>query len=179
MQVDDTLAVFHTHTVAGLLGGILTGFLAEPELCRMVLPMTGVRGIFYGGGVMQLVKQLVGAVFVILWNLVITTAILFLIKYFVQSWRTFRLLLKHRPRVVFVMAPPVIAQRSSALTHAVAPDPDASEELEPPEVDMAPDLETDDDTNAPAVTDPLLETSQTSCRIRSEPGLRGQASPSR
>ena len=31
-MVDDTLAVFHTHAVAGLLGGILTGVFAEPVL---------------------------------------------------------------------------------------------------------------------------------------------------
>lgn len=31
-QVNDTMAVFHTHAVAGSLGGLLTGFFAEPRL---------------------------------------------------------------------------------------------------------------------------------------------------
>ncbi|MQL71108.1 hypothetical protein Taro_003406 [Colocasia esculenta] len=81
-KVDDTLAVFHTHAVAGLLGGILTGFLAEPGLCRIVLPVTGSKGVFYGGGAVQLLKQLAGAGFVIVWNLVVTTAILHVIRLF-------------------------------------------------------------------------------------------------
>ncbi|KAK6141584.1 hypothetical protein DH2020_024685 [Rehmannia glutinosa] len=34
-QVDDTMAVFHTHAVAGTLGGLLTGFFANPKLSRL------------------------------------------------------------------------------------------------------------------------------------------------
>ncbi|OUZ99136.1 Ammonium transporter [Macleaya cordata] len=80
-QVDDTLGVFHTHAVAGLLGGVLTGLLAEPVLCELVLPVKGSRGAFYGGsGGVQFLKQLIGALFVIGWNLVSTTIILLVIK---------------------------------------------------------------------------------------------------
>ncbi|XP_008805028.1 ammonium transporter 2 member 1-like [Phoenix dactylifera] len=82
-KVDDTLAVFHTHAVAGLLGGLLTGLLAEPALCRLVLPVPDTRGTAYGGGAVQLGKQLVGALFVIGWNLVATTAILLAIGRFI------------------------------------------------------------------------------------------------
>ncbi|KAL5740343.1 hypothetical protein ACOSP7_029226 [Xanthoceras sorbifolium] len=83
-KVDDTLAVFHTHAVAGLLGGILTGLLAEPTLCRLILPVPNTRGAFYGGnGGVQLLKQLVGATFVIGWNIVITTIILLAIRLFI------------------------------------------------------------------------------------------------
>uniref|UniRef100_A0A1D1YMM7 Ammonium transporter n=1 Tax=Anthurium amnicola TaxID=1678845 RepID=A0A1D1YMM7_9ARAE len=81
-KVDDTLAVFHTHAVAGLLGGILTGFLAEPGLCRIVLPVSGSKGVLYGGGGVQLLKQLVGAAFVVGWNIVVTTLILHVIRFF-------------------------------------------------------------------------------------------------
>ncbi|KAI8559067.1 hypothetical protein RHMOL_Rhmol04G0146100 [Rhododendron molle] len=81
-KVDDTLGVFHTHAVAGLLGGLLTGLLAEPALCRLILPVD-TRGAFYGGtGGIQFLKQLVGALFVIGWNFVSTTAILLSIKLF-------------------------------------------------------------------------------------------------
>ncbi|KAL0464202.1 UNVERIFIED_CONTAM: Ammonium transporter 3 member 3 [Sesamum latifolium] len=34
-HVDDTFAIFHTHAVAGSLGGILTGLLAVPKLSRL------------------------------------------------------------------------------------------------------------------------------------------------
>nr|GFB18216.1 ammonium transporter 2 [Tanacetum cinerariifolium] len=82
-KVDDTLGVFHTHAVAGLMGGLLTGLLAEPTLCNILLPVTGQRGAFYGeNGGKQFLKQIVAALFVIGWNLVSTTIILLVIKIF-------------------------------------------------------------------------------------------------
>lgn len=82
-QVDDTLAVFHTHAVTGLLGGLLTGLFAEPQLCKLTLPEP-TRGAFYGGkGGVQFLKQIVGALFVIAWNLVSTTIILLAIRIFI------------------------------------------------------------------------------------------------
>lgn len=84
IKVDDTLGVFHTHAVAGLLGGLLTGLFAEPALCRLLLPVTNSRGAFYGGsGGVQFLKQLVGAIFVIGWNIVSTTIILLVIQVFI------------------------------------------------------------------------------------------------
>ncbi|XP_027336805.1 ammonium transporter 2-like [Abrus precatorius] len=83
-KVDDTLGVFHTHAVAGLLGGLLTGLLAEPQLCTLLLPVTNTRGAFYGGdGGEQFFKQLVGAFFITGWNLVSTTLILLAIQLFI------------------------------------------------------------------------------------------------
>ncbi|ERN05327.1 hypothetical protein AMTRI_Chr08g167100 [Amborella trichopoda] len=83
-KVDDTLGAFHTHAVAGFLGGALTGLFAEPTLCNLVLPVTHSRGAFYGGnGGMQFLKQLVAALFVIGWNLVSTTVILLVIRVFI------------------------------------------------------------------------------------------------
>lgn len=70
--------------MAGLLGGLLTGLLAEPALSRLVLPETNSRGAFYGGrGGVQFLKQIVGALFVIGWNLVITTVIMLVIRVFI------------------------------------------------------------------------------------------------
>ncbi|KAF8775421.1 hypothetical protein HU200_004843 [Digitaria exilis] len=83
MKVDDTLAVFHTHAVAGVLGGVLTGLLATPELCALDSPIPGARGVFYGGGIVQIGKQLGGALFVTVWNLVVTSAILLCIGLFI------------------------------------------------------------------------------------------------
>ncbi|KAF5471505.1 hypothetical protein F2P56_008293 [Juglans regia] len=83
-KVDDTLGVFHTHAVAGLLGGLLTGLFAEPELCALILPLSNTRGAFYGGsGGKQFFKQLVAAMFVAGWNLVSTTLILLGIRLFI------------------------------------------------------------------------------------------------
>ncbi|KAF9592062.1 hypothetical protein IFM89_011812 [Coptis chinensis] len=80
-KVDDTLGVIHTHAVAGLLGGLLTGLLAEPALCRLILPVKNSRGAFYGGeGGIQFLKQVVAALFIIGWNLVSTTLILLAIR---------------------------------------------------------------------------------------------------
>lgn len=80
-MVDDTLGVFHTHAVAGVLGGALTGLFAEPTLCDLYLPSPGSKGAFYGGsGGKQFGKQLAGAGFIIGWNVVVTTIILLVIR---------------------------------------------------------------------------------------------------
>lgn len=83
-KVDDALGILHTHAVSGILGGALTGLFAHPSLCNMFLPVTNSRGAFYGGasGGMQFVKQLVGACFVIAWNVVITSVIMVFIRGF-------------------------------------------------------------------------------------------------
>ncbi|XP_075637976.1 ammonium transporter 2-like [Castanea sativa] len=83
-KVDDTLGVFHTHAVAGLLGGLLTGLLAEPDLCALILKNPHTRGAFYGSeGWVQFLKQLAAATFVIGWNVVSTTIICLGIKLFI------------------------------------------------------------------------------------------------
>ncbi|KAJ6847439.1 putative ammonium transporter 3 member 1 [Iris pallida] len=83
-KVDDTLGVIHTHAVAGFLGAALTGLFAEPTLCNLFLPVTNSRGGFYGGvGGYQFVKQIVGALFIIGWNVVATTIICLVIRLFV------------------------------------------------------------------------------------------------
>ncbi|KAL2629466.1 hypothetical protein R1flu_014152 [Riccia fluitans] len=76
-KVDDTLGAFHTHAVAGSLGGILAGFFAHPRLCNLFLPHPTERGVIYGGNRagLQLAKQIVGALFVIAWNIVSTSLI--------------------------------------------------------------------------------------------------------
>lgn len=82
-KVDDTLAVFHTHAIAGTLGGILTGILTVPELASIDLPVTGIKGFAYGGSFNQVLKQIVGALFIIVWNIVVTAAILISISWFI------------------------------------------------------------------------------------------------
>ncbi|XP_020111714.1 ammonium transporter 3 member 3-like [Ananas comosus] len=79
--IDDTLGVFHTHAVAGVLGGISTGLFAEQTLCNLFLPVTNSHGAVYGGvGGSQLGKQIAGALFIIGWNVVVTSIICLVIK---------------------------------------------------------------------------------------------------
>ncbi|BBN20359.1 ammonium transporter, Amt family [Marchantia polymorpha subsp. ruderalis] len=87
--VDDTLGVFHTHAVAGTMGGCLAAFFAHPTLCNLFLSIPGERGIIYAGdehGIhghkagLQLLKQICGALFIIGWNVVVTSLVCQVIK---------------------------------------------------------------------------------------------------
>ncbi|WOH00249.1 hypothetical protein DCAR_0519607 [Daucus carota subsp. sativus] len=83
-KIDDTLGVFHTHAVAGYLGGFLTGVFAEPSLCSLFLPIPDSRGGIYGGsGGAQIGKQLVGGGFIIGWNIVVTSIICVVISFII------------------------------------------------------------------------------------------------
>ncbi|KAK9083639.1 hypothetical protein Scep_030110 [Stephania cephalantha] len=87
-QVDDTLAVFHTHAVAGSLGGILTGCFAEPRLNRLFYTDWEQNiGLFYGfstgrttAAFRQFGVQLGGILFVVVLNIVTTSLICLLIR---------------------------------------------------------------------------------------------------
>lgn len=82
-KVDDILGVFYMYVVVGILGGICVGFFVEFKFCRyMNFVVMNFNGLFYGGnGVMQLVKQIGGVVFVIGWNLVVMLFIMFGIQF--------------------------------------------------------------------------------------------------
>jgi Amt family ammonium transporter len=88
MKVDDTLSVFSTHGVAGLTGGILTGILANPAMLEYIgtgkdAPGVSITGLLYGGGMHQLILQLEGAAFIIVYNAIATFIILKVISIFV------------------------------------------------------------------------------------------------
>ncbi|KAL9338854.1 hypothetical protein Peur_067869 [Populus x canadensis] len=83
-KVDDTMAVLHTHAIAGSLGGILTGLFAEPKLNRLFFGSSGhYIGLVYGfddksrigSGVRQMGVQFIGILFVVFVN-VLTTSII-------------------------------------------------------------------------------------------------------
>jgi Amt family ammonium transporter len=76
--VDDTLGVFHTHLVAGFIGGFCTGLFATVEGCA-AFGITNPGGAIAGNG-RQVWLQIVGALFVIGWDSVWTVIILFAIK---------------------------------------------------------------------------------------------------
>ncbi|KAK2991643.1 hypothetical protein RJ640_000282 [Escallonia rubra] len=88
--VDDTFAVFHTHAIAGSLGGILTGFFAVPKLSRLFFSVADWEkyiGLAYGlqtgrtsAGFHQMAVQLVGIAFIVCLNIVTTSLICLFIK---------------------------------------------------------------------------------------------------
>ncbi|PIA35542.1 hypothetical protein AQUCO_03500120v1 [Aquilegia coerulea] len=85
-KVDDPLAVFHTHAVAGLLGGICAGLFAKPDYLNMFYPDHRGPGVVYTfgknfhQGLRQMNLQLAGAAFVAAWNVVVTSLICILIS---------------------------------------------------------------------------------------------------
>ncbi|MCW2636130.1 MAG: amtB [Blastococcus sp.] len=66
---DDSLDVVGVHLVGGLVGTIIIGFLATADA------PAGVDGLFYGGGVDQLWRQVVGAFAVLIFSFVVTYVI--------------------------------------------------------------------------------------------------------
>jgi ammonium transporter, Amt family len=76
LKIDDSLDVFPVHGVGGIMGSTLTGVFAAKEF----------GGVGYANGVTmmdQVMTQLIGVGATVLWSLVMTLAILFLIKLFV------------------------------------------------------------------------------------------------
>ncbi|MCV7226038.1 ammonium transporter [Mycolicibacterium komossense] len=80
-KVDDTLGVVHTHGVAGLLGGLLVGVLADPNVTvylgngKDVSDVTA-AGWLWGHHPAQILVQLCAALTIIVWDALITFAIL-------------------------------------------------------------------------------------------------------
>jgi len=82
-RIDDTLGVLHTHLIAGALGGLMVGLLADPNM--IVYPGTGktasfvVTGLFFGNP-QQFVAQVIALLFILLWDGLATFIILKLIS---------------------------------------------------------------------------------------------------
>ncbi len=66
---DDSLDVVGVHLVGGIIGSILVGFFATGGV------QSDAAGLFYGGGVEQLGKQVVGVVAVLAYSLVVSAVI--------------------------------------------------------------------------------------------------------
>jgi Amt family ammonium transporter len=87
-KVDDTLSVFSTHGVAGLMGGLLTGILANPAMLEYIgtdkdAPGVSITGLLYGNP-SQLLIQAEAAAFIIVYNAIATYIILKVISIFVS-----------------------------------------------------------------------------------------------
>jgi len=78
-KVDDALGVVYTHGFAGLLGGLLVGLLADPQLIVYVglgkNPDVHTAGLFYGNP-KQLLIQAGAALTVIVWDGLVTFLLL-------------------------------------------------------------------------------------------------------
>ena len=76
---DDTLGIVHTHFMAAIVGGCGTGIFATAEgVAAFALNLPGGAVDGYGR---QVGLQIVGALFIIAWNIFWTSAILCFIKY--------------------------------------------------------------------------------------------------
>ncbi len=86
-KVDDTLSVFSTHGVAGLMGGLLTGVLANPAMLLNIGTDKDAPGVnatgWFSGNFEQLKLQALAAPFIIVLNAVATFVILKVIGIFV------------------------------------------------------------------------------------------------
>ena len=83
-KVDDALGVVYTHGIAGLLGGLLVGLLADPKVIVYLGVGSGSgfsgAGLFYGHP-HQLLVQFEAALTIIIWDAAITFLIFMVIKY--------------------------------------------------------------------------------------------------
>ena len=80
-KVDDTLSVFSTHGVAGLTGGLMVGLVSNPAMLQYIgtdkeAPGISVTGMLYGDNGHQLLMQVYGAAFIIVFNAIMTFIIL-------------------------------------------------------------------------------------------------------
>jgi ammonium transporter, Amt family len=84
-KVDDALGVVHTHGVAGLVGGLMVGVLADPNIIEYrgngkdIADVTS-AGWLFGHHPMQILIQLGAALTVIVWDGFITAAILLTLR---------------------------------------------------------------------------------------------------
>lgn len=92
-KVDDTLGAFHTHAVAGTLGGLLVSILAHPRLVRLfsnynynhnqyglIYSIGSNADLYFQKALRQLGVQVLGATFVATWNVVVTSIICIAIR---------------------------------------------------------------------------------------------------
>jgi Amt family ammonium transporter len=87
-RVDDAMGVFYTHGIAGLCGGILVGFFADPSV--VVYPFTTSGSQFAASGLIfghphswkLIEEQLLAALTIIVWDAVVTFLILKIISIF-------------------------------------------------------------------------------------------------
>ncbi|HLG67010.1 MAG TPA: ammonium transporter [Acidimicrobiales bacterium] len=90
-KVDDALGVVYTHGIAGLLGGLLVGFLADPGMIEYLgvgkSPAVSVNGLFYTGSWHQEWEQFLAAVWIIVFTAAMTAILAYVTKFVVRGLR--------------------------------------------------------------------------------------------
>jgi Amt family ammonium transporter len=84
-KVDDALGVVYTHGIAGLVGGLLVGFFADPGMIEYVglgkaSPGFSVVGLFYSGSWHQEWEQFLAAAWVIVFTAIASFILLWIVK---------------------------------------------------------------------------------------------------
>ncbi|MBB5355383.1 Amt family ammonium transporter [Anoxybacillus mongoliensis] len=76
--IDDPIYAFSVHGIAGIVGTISTGFFASPRL----VDITGIGkpGLFYGGGVDQLIVQTIGVLGAAMYVAIVSFVVLYTLK---------------------------------------------------------------------------------------------------
>ena len=74
MKIDDPVGAIAVHLVCGIWGTVAVGLLANPTTILQRAKENPVSGLFYGGGVDQLISQLIGiasiGVFIVIFSIV-------------------------------------------------------------------------------------------------------------
>jgi Amt family ammonium transporter len=88
-KVDDTLGVVHTHGIAGLIGGLLVGVLADPNVIQYIgngkdVSDVTAAGWLWGHHPAQILVQLCAALTIIVWDALVTFAILKFLSLFMK-----------------------------------------------------------------------------------------------
>ena len=94
-KVDDAMGVIYTHGIAGLLGGLLIGLLADPGMIvygvkGRVYDAAGsfsVGGWFYTHSFHQLWEQFITAVWVIFFTAIMSAILLYIVKFVCRGLR--------------------------------------------------------------------------------------------
>lgn len=99
-NVDDTMAVLHTHAIAGILGGTLAGLFSDPHLCKLFYGSENkYMGLFHGlhigtsesirWGFRQMRIQMLGILFVVVVNIVMTSLVCLVVQLIVPLRMTY------------------------------------------------------------------------------------------
>jgi Amt family ammonium transporter len=94
-KVDDALGVVYTHGIAGLIGGLLVGILADPHMTEYGVSGKhykgpggfSVEGWFYGHSFHQLWEQFLAACWIICWTATATAIIFYFVKWILGGLR--------------------------------------------------------------------------------------------
>jgi ammonium transporter, Amt family len=94
-KVDDALGVVYTHGIAGLIGGLLVGILADPKMTMYGVTGSNYKGPggFSVGGVLythswhQFWEQFLAASWVVVFTTVGTAVVFYLVKFLVRGLR--------------------------------------------------------------------------------------------